>query len=57
MCTQDDGLKAKVHRYHNLVDEQAQKQAKVDLLNDHLTDILGELRRCVLCLCRANTVV
>ena len=29
--------------YHNLIDEQAQKQAEVDLLNNCLADILGEL--------------
>ena len=32
--TRDNGLMAEVHRYCNLVDEQAQKQAEVDRLND-----------------------
>ena len=54
--TRDDGLMAEVHRYRNLVDEQAQKQAEVDLLNDRLSDIILELQRCVLCLSRANAV-
>ena len=47
---------AKVHQYRNLVNKQAQKQAEVDHLNDCITDILLDLRRCVLCLCRANAV-
>ena len=47
---------AEVHRYRNLVDEQAQKQAEVDILNDHLSDIILELQRCVLRLSRANAV-
>ena len=55
-CTRDDRLMAEVHRYRNLVDEQAQKQAEVDRLNDCLSDIILELRRCVLCLARANAV-
>ena len=54
--TRDDGLMAEVHRYRNLVDEQAQKQAEVDRLNDRLSDIILELRRCVLRLSRANAV-
>ena len=54
--TRDDGLMAEVHRYRNLVDEQAQKQAEVDLLNDRLSDIILELQRCVLRLSRANAV-
>ena len=54
--TRDDGLMAEVHRYCNLINEQAQKQAEVDLLNDHLSDIILELQRCVLRLSRANAV-
>ena len=54
--TRDDGLMAEVHWYRNLVDEQAQKQAQVDVLNDRLSDIVLELQRCVLCLSRANAV-
>ena len=54
--TRDDGLMAEVHRYRNLIDEQAQKQAKVDILNDRLSDIILELQRCVLHLSRANAV-
>ena len=34
--TRDDGLMAEVHQYRNLIDEQAQKQAEVDHLNDRL---------------------
>ena len=47
---------AEVHRYRNLVDEQAQKQAEVDQINDRLLDIILELQRCVLRLSRANAV-
>ena len=54
--TRDDGLMAEVHRYRNLVDEQAQKQAEVNRLNDRLSDIILKLQRCVLHLSRANTV-
>ena len=54
--TRDDGLMAEVHRYRNLVDEQAQKQVEVDRLNDRLLDIILELQRCVLRLSRANAV-
>ena len=54
--TRDNGLMAKVHRYRNLVDEQAQKQAEVDRLNDRLSDVILELQRCVLRLARANAV-
>ena len=54
--TRDDRLMAEVHRYRNLVDEQAQKQAEVDRLNDRLSDIILEMRRCVLRLSRANVV-
>ena len=54
--TRDDRLMAEVHRYHNLIDEQAQKQAEVDRLNDRLSDVILELRRCVLRLSRANAV-
>ena len=54
--TRDDGLMAEVHRYSNLVDKQAQKQAEVDRLNDRLSDIILELQRCVLRLSRANAV-
>ena len=54
--TRDDRLMAEVHRYQNLVDEQAQKQAEVDRLQDRLSDVLLELRRCVLRLTRANAV-
>ena len=55
-CTRDDRLMAEVHRYRNIVDEQAQKQAKVDQLSDRLSDIIRELRWCVLRLSRANAV-
>ena len=55
--TRDDGLMAEVHRYHNLVDKQAQKQAEVDHLNDHIADIILDLRSCVLCLTRANAIM
>ena len=54
--TRDDGLMVEVHRYRNLVDEQAQKQAEVDRLNDRLSDIILKLQRCVLRLSRANAV-
>ena len=54
--TRHDGLMAEVHRYRNLVDEQAQKQVEVDRLNNRLSDIILDLRRCVLCLTRANAV-
>ena len=54
--TRDDGLMAEVHRYCNLIDEQAQKQAEVDRLNDRLADIILDLQRCVLHLARANAV-
>ena len=54
--TRDDGLMAEVHRYRNLIDEQAQKQAEVDIINDRLLDIILELKRCVLRLSRANAV-
>ena len=52
----DDGLGAEVHRYCNLVNEQAQKQAEVDRLQDHILDILLELRVCILCLTQANAI-
>ena len=48
--TCDDGLQAEVHCFHNLMDEQEQKEAEVGLLNDCIADIIGDLRRCVLCL-------
>ena len=54
--TRDDRLMAEVHRYRNLVDEQAQKQAEVVILNNRLSDIILELQRCVLRLSRANAV-
>ena len=54
--TRDDGLMAEVHRYCNLIDEQAQKQAEVYRLNDCLSDVILKLRRCVLRLSRANAV-
>ena len=54
--TRDNGLMAEVHQYRNLVDEQSQKQAEVDRLNDRLSDIILELQRCVLRLSRANAV-
>lgn len=54
--TRDNGLKAEVHCYCNLVDEQAQKEAKVELLNNCIADIIGETRRCVICLAQANAV-
>ena len=54
--TRDNGLMAEVHRYRNLVDEWAQKQAEVDCLQDRLSDVILELRRCVLRLTRANVV-
>ena len=54
--TRDDRLMVEVHRYHNLVNEQAQKQAEVDRLNDCIADILLKLRRCVLRLTWANAV-
>ena len=47
---------AEVHRYRNLVNEQAQKQAEVDRLNDRLSDVILELQRRVHRLSRANMV-
>lgn len=55
-CTRDDGLQAEVHRYRNLVDEQAQKEVEVDLFNDCLGDIILNLCRCVLRLTRADAI-
>ena len=54
--TRDDGLGAEVHRYRNLVDEQAQKKAEVDRLQDRLSDVLLELRACITRLTQADVI-
>ena len=45
---QDDGLKAKVHRYHKLHEELERKLEEVRIANDHIADIYLELAPCQL---------
>ena len=56
VCTRDDRLRAEVHRYCCLTNEQERSNREVTRLQNRLHDVQLEIHACIKCLARAEAV-